>query len=297
MQRKAIVTIVHGERYQRIWRRFSLPNWRRYAARHGYELLVLEQPLDTSLRARSRSIAWQKLLVAGHPNARTYDVLVWMDADVVINPWLAPCIASSLSTDQIGVSEETELPREGLFAEMVKANEGFWQVAGERLNIPHPLDAYRRFGFPDRPGRYFNTGVMVLRPALHRDLLQEVYDKYEDKGPYCNYEQVPLSYEIETRNRCEVMDPKYNVLLVQLLLAFGYPHGPHAPALLSGRATFLARLLSRVYFLHFAGVHHLMPDLALLDFQSEPIRLNLVEARRALSSELAAMEMSAKSEA
>lgn len=290
MQRKAIVTIVHGEHFQRTWKQFSRPNWRRYAERHRYELLVLDQPLDQSPRATARSIAWQKLLIASHPQARRYDVLVWIDADVVINHWRAPCIVASLSTDRIGVCEETELPREGLFSEMVKANLAFWEQAGERAKMPYPLDPFRRYGFAERPTRYFNTGVLVVRPALHREFLEDIYNRYEDKGPYCNYEQIPLSYEMERHNNCEVMDPKYNVLLVQLLLAFGYPHSRRSPTLLSGRALFLGRLLSNIYFLHFAGVHHLMPDLALIDSRSEPIRLNLDAARKALANELAMIE-------
>src|SRR5262249_11172081 len=152
---------------------------------------------------------WQKLLIAGHPRARAYDVVVWIDADIVINHWLAPCIASSLSTDGIGICEETELPHEGLFSEMAKANLAFWQQAGEKVKIPHPLDPFRRYGFAERPARYFNTGVVVLRPALHREFLEGIYNRYEDKGPHCNYEQIPLSYELETKNKCEVIDPKY----------------------------------------------------------------------------------------
>ena len=286
MQRKAIVTIVCGERYQQLWKRFSFPGWQKYAVRHGYELVVLEQPLDLTARGENRSIAWQKLLVAGNPHVAKFDVMVWLDADIVVNHWLAPCIASSLTSDRVGIAEETRLPGD-LFSEMTKENDRFWTSTLARVGVPHPLDPYRRYGFAEPAACYFNSGVMVIRPALHRELLEHVYNAYEDKGPLLNYEQIPLSYELATSGRYELIDPKYNVLWLQLLISFGYPHRLQSPSMLSGRAAFLARLLSRVYFLHFAGAQHIMPDVALLDIDREPVALKLDVAHATLAKEMA----------
>jgi hypothetical protein len=286
MERKAIVTIVSGDAYKRNWQRFCLPNWQKYAERHGCELIVLEQPVDTSERARKRSIAWQKLLIGGHPLVAKFDKAVWIDADIVVNHRLAPCVVSSLNSDPIGICEEATLPAEGLFSEMAKANDAFWTMALGRVGLPHPLDPYRRYGFADRPNRYFNCGLIVISPAIHCEFLEHVYYSYEDKGPYLNYEQIPLSYELAKSEQYELIDAKYNVLWLHLLISFGYPHGPRSSSMLSGRLAFLARLLERVYFLHFAGAQHIMRDLDLLDTDRDPVGIRLAPVRAAFTAEI-----------
>lgn len=139
---------------------------------------------------------------------------------------------------------------------------------------------FRRYGFAVQPSRFFNTGVMVLRPELHREFLENVYRRYEDRGPGHLYEQVPFSYELAKTGQYEIIDPKYNVLYLKFLIGFRYPwmwNAIAAPsrAIVSGRAAFLAGLLTNMYFLHFAGVQSLTQDLAFLNLDSDPIQLKL----------------------
>ena len=287
--RKAIVTIVHGESYRRRWSAHALPTWRRYAARHGYRsIIVIDRPLDESERARSRSIAWQKLLVAGHPEVEKHDVAVWVDADIVMNHRLAPCVVSALTTDKVGVCEEMELPTDALFAQMVRTNEKNLLEGCARLGIPHPTDPFRRYGLSEPPERYFNTGVMVIRPREHRELLEAVYYGYEDKGPGCLYEQVPLSFEISRKRQYEVLDPKFNVLYGKFFVALGC--GRAKFAVIDGRAAILGAILGNVYFLHFAGIQHVMPDLGLLDLDASPIRLKRAKVRKRVMRELESLK-------
>jgi len=48
----AIVTLAVGAYHKRLWQTRCLPNWSRYAERHGYDLICIDQPLDVSERAR-----------------------------------------------------------------------------------------------------------------------------------------------------------------------------------------------------------------------------------------------------
>jgi hypothetical protein len=61
---KAIVTLAVGDEYRALWNAKARPSWERYAARHGYELIALHEPIDTSPLGR-RPMSWQKLLVLG----------------------------------------------------------------------------------------------------------------------------------------------------------------------------------------------------------------------------------------
>lgn len=270
--RKAIVTIVHGEDYLGRWRAYALPTWESYADRHGYSgIIAITAPLDASSRAQSRSIAWQKLLVAGHPEVREHDAAVWLDADIVINHQLAPCIVAAQSTDRIGLCEETQLPDHPLFSQMVGNIRSNLIEGCARLGIPHPLDPFKRYGLTDLPSKYFNTGVMVFRPREHGALFEAVYHGYEDRGPGRLYEQVPFSYEVARHGLYETLDPKFNVLYGKFYVAMGGHHAKRV--VLDGRAAILAAILSNVYFLHFAGIQYAMRDVDLLDFRSSPIRL------------------------
>ena len=78
LEPQALVTLVVGERYQSLWRRYARDTWLSYAQTHGLDVVVLDQPLDTSQRARDRSPAWQKLLILSQDFAKDYERIVWV---------------------------------------------------------------------------------------------------------------------------------------------------------------------------------------------------------------------------
>jgi hypothetical protein len=277
--RKAIVTIVVGDLVQAFWQRYSRPTWQKYAERHGYDLVVIDKLMDTSLRARARSVAWQKLLIANDDRLGRYETVVWLDADIVINHHLAPCIAEGMRKDRIGICEETKFPPDPLFSEMSRQCKELILASSAKRGIPYPLDPHRRYGFSEPAKLSFNTGVMVLRPALHRRLLERVYTEFEDKGPDTLYEQVPLSHSIVESGLYEVLDPKFNVHFSKLAAGLGML--VTSRPLADGRIGLIAALLNVSYFLHFAGVWAvLMNDLALLDLDSNPMRVRLQSQSR-----------------
>lgn len=71
--RSALVTIAIGGKYEGIFRRLCHGGWKAYAEAIGSDLIVITEPLDHSERARSRSPAWQKLLVFSQPRLLKYD--------------------------------------------------------------------------------------------------------------------------------------------------------------------------------------------------------------------------------
>jgi hypothetical protein len=268
--RKAIVTFTIGEPMGAFWQKYSLPTWKKYATRHGYDLVVFNRPIDNSERAKARSISWQKLLLAGNPGLAAYDVIVWIDADIVINHRLAPCIASTMTSNRVGICEETEFPSAPLFSEMKKRYGQLVIADAAKRGILHPLDPHRRYGFAQPAKASFNGGLMVWRPAMHRQFLEEVYTQYEDKGPYTLYEQVPLSYRLAEAGLYETLDPKFNMQFSKLAAGLGMLLTPRPLA--DGRIGLIAALLNSCYFLDFAGVWALlMNDLSLIDFDQDPV--------------------------
>src|SRR6516225_10212655 len=105
---KAIATIAIGEKYYSNWKKFCEPNWKQYADRYGFDLVCLQQPLDTSERARRRPTGWQKCLILSQDFAGSYDQIVFIDSDIVINA-CAPDITAGVPLDKVGVTENRVL--------------------------------------------------------------------------------------------------------------------------------------------------------------------------------------------
>ncbi len=128
-------------------------------------------------------------------------------------------------------------------------------------------DFYNQFGIETEIDDVIQTGVLVLTPELHNDLLLNVYYNYEEKtGGHWNYEMRPLFYEIVKNNLHHFIDNKFNYIFSLFKLAF-------YPETLEVRNPFIYRWMRRfrlskgpkqikqaatiaynnAYFLHFAG--------------------------------------------
>lgn len=248
---KAIVTLTIGKSFQERWQKVCRPNWQIYAERHGYDLICIDEPLDDSPRARQRSPAWQKCLILGQDLARGYERIVWIDADVLINP-SSPDIAYGVPLEQVGAVDEYATPTPELYRLALRKLYEYWdnkQVA--YIDNLNPADYYARWGLPSTFGQVVQTGVMVLSPQHHRQLLEDVYAAYEDKGPAWNYEMRPLSYELLKAGCVHWLDRRFNYL-------WGIYKALYFPFLSNNPTHALAEQcvnegFAEVYCLHFAG--------------------------------------------
>jgi hypothetical protein len=259
--KQAIVTLAIGADYAERFERHCRANWSAYAKRHGFDLIVITEPLDTSERARRRSPAWQKCLVLGAPQVADYDRVVWVDSDICINP-AAPSIVDGVPPERIGATDEHSFPsrdaRQAILDSILAAapetgdfDKRFWQS----WRSPGAWHAF--MGLPSGQSHIVQSGVMVLSPKHHRELLEHVYHAYEDAGarPLDRApgwgEMGPLSHEIQARGLEHWIDPRFNALVWWLFLLQN--------ASPDELPRFVQENYRRSYFLHFAGCAHLMP--------------------------------------
>ena len=92
---KALVTLLIGDPVRDLWTRHMEKGWRRYAERRGYDIVLIDQFIDPTPRATERTPHWQKCLVLQHPQGAALPPCRWVDADICINPFAAPCIVSA----------------------------------------------------------------------------------------------------------------------------------------------------------------------------------------------------------
>jgi hypothetical protein len=243
---QALVTLTIGAAFQSQWQAVCEPGWRRYADRHGYDLICLDQPLDTSARAQARSPAWQKCLILSQPFSQQYERIVWLDADILINAALAPDIAAFVPRDRVGAVASYDAPSRELYAAANARNTAYWRARGATVELDEtPAQYYARHGVPQaQHDQVVQTGVLVLSPAHHRDALEATYSAYEQRADWdFQHEMPPLSHELLQREAVHWLDYRFN--LVWLLYALmHYPFLFHTQRPRARRRR-LARLLDR----------------------------------------------------
>jgi hypothetical protein len=258
----ALVTLIIGTNYHDGWRELCEPGWRAYAERHGYDLIAIDRPLDNSARALSRSPAWQKCLILSPFVCGGYDRIVWVDSDIIINP-AAPSITKGVPIERIGATDEMlslpQLDRKEIFGYLIDRSTN-QRVSANLQSYLDPRDYHGFWGLPKRGRHIVQTGVLVLSPMCHRELLESVYFEYEDKGSVpMSYEMRPLSFEIQERGLEHLIDQRFNALLSFLLLrqeiCFRAPFSTEKEF-----GDFIKHQIQQNYFLHFAGTQTLPPD-------------------------------------
>ena len=262
MSRKAIVTLAIGAAYAERFEQLCRRNWAVYADRHGFNLIVIKEPLDTSERAQKRSPAWQKCLTLGAPGMSDYEQVVWIDSDIYLNP-AAPCVVDGVPPERIGVTDEHSYPspdvRQAILKGVIAAAPQTAELGGKSY-WQGWCDAgawHAALGLPGGQAHIVQTGVMVMSPRHHRAMLEHVYHAYEDAG--WNYEMRFLSHEILRGQLQHWIDPRFNALVWWLFLQANTGSGRVTTAAEIQR--FVQECYARNYFLHFAGCAQLMPVL------------------------------------
>ena len=77
----ALVTLVIGDAYEQLYQRYVRARFEHYAARHGYDLKVITQPVRN---LPGKKMTWQKLCLMDMPWFRDYEQLAFVDADILI---------------------------------------------------------------------------------------------------------------------------------------------------------------------------------------------------------------------
>ncbi|MCR9254765.1 MAG: hypothetical protein NXI16_01570 [Alphaproteobacteria bacterium] len=278
---KALVTLLLGEDYKRMWETVFRPAMDAYAQKHGYDVVTVDALIDDTDRGRARGPHWQKCLILDHPEVKAYEDVVWIDADIMINPHTSPCIvahtrerAEATGRHGIGLVSHNEVFQS---AERVEnawdrsfqaAKELFWQERG-----PTPEQRYEMAGLPRDVDDMANTGVMVLKPGRDEDLLHHVYEAYEENALSAS-EQMALCYEIFKQDRATPIDPRFNRVWTETWLE----HYPFLFAEENRKDQMLIALCVNAayhncYFLHFIADGRSRTDAALVkpEFTSEQI--------------------------
>lgn len=273
--RNAIVSMVIGDNFIKQWVGLCQGEWVNYAKRHGFDIIMINRPLDESGYAASRSPAWQKLLILDQPWAAKYERIIWLDSDILINPTAPNILGSVPDHTHVGVpvgSRDHESPilhavNERLYNVKILPEE--WPGTHRAINGSIFRDTIN----VDLDDSFcmFCTGVLVVSPKYHREIFLRSYNNYNSESRL--YEQPALSYEICKSGKVTEFSTRFNWMPMLMMLLY-FPEFWSTPFTKEKYLEMLPMLRKEFaisYFLHFAGCGGLMKFISSEDLYP-PIR-------------------------
>ncbi|MFY8095621.1 MAG: hypothetical protein ACOVN0_19245 [Niveispirillum sp.] len=255
--KNAIVTLLIGDSYINSWSLAAQSSWINYAVSFGFDIIIITSAIDTSEIGTGRSPAWQKLLILEQPWAKNYERIVWIDADIIINPTSANILESAPDPRQIGVAGGRLLRESPAFMIMNERMRGTylraecWPETARSLDI----DQFERaLGMMiDQDIVMYNTGVLVISPTHHRDLFRNTYRNYVCRTRL--YEQPALCYEMHKSGQIQEISALFNWPII-LMRALYFPETLFKQLDKDSYKEMIPMIrkeLANCYFLHFAG--------------------------------------------
>lgn len=201
-----LAVICIGENYMKQYNVLFRQSHELYAEKCGYDFKVITEHIDKNY-IHADTICMQKQLICGLDWAKTYDFIICLDCDILINYKKAPMIHNYYNFgEKIGVVNQSQPTLQARLEG--QKHKGLEITAREyyKLKSNHDIDTEH----------IINGGLMVWQPRVHKDFLQTVYDKYikqqiNHKSGY-HYEQSIIGYEIQKNDMYYFMDMKWNAL-------------------------------------------------------------------------------------
>ena len=179
----AICSLVVGDRYERLFRKFVFETWQNYSRHHGYELHIFRKPF---VELPQKSWAWQKLFILDQPQTRVFDRILWLDSDILIKAGSPP----------------------------VEAPDGFIGYVIDARRYQTVSEWYAQFNLPSAR-EVVQTGVLLLQPE-HSGILKSAVHYSETRM----YEMPALSRCLSDSNLGHHLDPRFNAVINRLLLDY-----------------------------------------------------------------------------
>jgi len=237
----AIATIVIGADYRKVYDRIFRPSVERYAASHGYDLLLFEDFLAGDAFRGPAHMSFMKMLLPWHERTRGYDRLMVLDADIVIHGGAPPFHQLELG-EGVGAVDEWAQPTP---AERLE----FQRRAGWERSAS---EYYARAGLAFDSGIVVNAGMFVCEPGRHgaffRDFAGRHIARLSGLSRIAQYEQQLFNYELQTAGLLRLLPAAWNRI---------WPlHRPWAQAGVVGRIEVFRRFKSvydQSFLLHMAA--------------------------------------------
>lgn len=249
--------MVVGGTYLDDWNRICRRSWSVYCKRNGIDIVLIKEPISGNEEKQRRTIHWDKLLLKRVRALEGYDLVAWVDADIVMNGRRAPDIFEAFDHDKIGAVSLMY----GFPFDLKEAKRRVARLRHRYVDSNYPLDSiitqddnltYRLINKPVLDD-FINTGVLVYHLGRYGSFFEDVFDRYRNETVFDGYEQCHLSYEIVASGFYQRLPYGFNAIW-NYEMAMNYPflYFPKQNNEALMKACRYTTLLNS-YFLHFPG--------------------------------------------
>ena len=236
------VVIAIGEKYKAEYLELFHASHQRYCLKHGYDFFLVEDFIKSGETDKSL-ISLQKILVCSLDQAKEYDLVVFMDSDILINHRIAPPIE-----EYIGDSEYVYLVDE--YSQPSK--EGRLHI-NKKMGWEDSAAAYYKLcDFKIETETVLNTGIMILNPNIHASVCERIYQDGVRHGRGhprgFHYEQSLIGFTFQKIGLYRKLDNKWNAIFA-LHLFFN-------KRWFKSKKKLFLEFYKQNYFIHFAGSLH-----------------------------------------
>lgn len=183
-----------------------LPSTFKWAEKHGYDVVIVKEPLDKSIPIIPRTIYMQKLLICSQDWSKKYKYIIWKDLDILINE-NAPDICEHIPAGKIAAVNERMMGNKHEWRMIVQYRYG-WEITGREYYAKNKIQA----PFDD----HFQAGLMVFQPDHHRQFLEDVYNKWiqivVSDEDIQHGDQPIISYEALSKDLVHWLDERWNMV-------------------------------------------------------------------------------------
>jgi hypothetical protein len=232
-----LITLAIGDKYLQMYNLLFRKSQENYAKKYGYDFMVLDKFISSETNFSNQHphlISFQKILVCSQSFSSKYDIIIFIDADILINTNTPPLHNLKDWGNNIGIVDEYSQPTPELRIQLQKNNN--WETTA--------TDYYKLAGLDINTNKLLNTGVLVMQPKKHSQFLVNIYNKYAKQAINhfrgFNYEQSCIGYELQINNNYILIDNKWNALWAL------YKN-------IGNKYKTLQEIYNNNYFIHFAG--------------------------------------------
>ena len=242
-----LVTICIGEQYLNQYNYLFRSSHEKYAKNCGYDFKIITDFIDKNF-THSHTICMQKQLICSLEWAQSYDFIICIDCDIIINE-NAPTIHNKYKFgNKIGVVNQSQPTLQARIEGQIHKSYEVTAKDYYKLKSNHSIET----------DHIINGGLMVWQPKIHKNFLKNIYEKYIENQinhpSGFHYEQSVIGYEIQKNNMHYFMDMKWNALWANNKYYFNN---------IKKQTLTLQEFYNQNYFIHLAGYcdYHLIPTI------------------------------------
>lgn len=200
-----LVSLALGDKYVKEYTELFYKSQLYYAKKQGYDFKLVDKR-PKGIINHPDSISFDKALVFSQEWAMEYDNVIFVDADIFINPNSPPVHLSINNDAKIMVVDEYSQP-DPIERIEVQKKMG-WETSAK--------DYYALAGFSLETDKMINTGVIVANPQMSGKFMKSIHFKHSVRSighpRHFHFEQSAIGYELQNNDKVEYLDNKFNAV-------------------------------------------------------------------------------------